>query len=97
MLRGREAHKFLRNFSYLSLAEAIHLQKDGNIWGMLLLMKEDLEHAYNQHSEYLKEEINEEGNRGSTSGPSTMIHGEETEAVCRCLVCSWKDISGDHL
>jgi hypothetical protein len=53
--RAKESHEFHKNSDYPLLAEALHLLTNGKVWDIPLLMKEDLEWAYQmygQHPEY---------------------------------------------
>jgi hypothetical protein len=53
----RRRMKFLRNSGYPSVGEAVHLLMDGNIRGVPLLMRADVERAYNiygPHPEYVR-------------------------------------------
>jgi hypothetical protein len=55
--RARAAYEFLRNSGYPSMLEAAHLISDGNVWGLPMLMKGDLERAhqiYGEHPEYVR-------------------------------------------
>jgi hypothetical protein len=50
--RAKEAHEFLKNSGYPSLGEAVHLLMDGNVRGVPMLMREDLERAYKIYGEH---------------------------------------------
>jgi hypothetical protein len=55
--RAKVAHEFLRNSGYPSVGEATHLLMDGNVKGVPLLMRSDIERAYKiygQHPEYVR-------------------------------------------
>ncbi len=55
--RAKDAHEFLRNSGYPSVGEATHLLTDGNVKGVPLLMRSDVERAYKiygQHPEYVR-------------------------------------------
>jgi hypothetical protein len=44
--KAKTAYEFLRNSGYPSMSEAAHLVTDGNVRGLPMLMKGDLERAY---------------------------------------------------
>jgi len=44
--RAKLVHEFIRNCGYPSPVEAVHIIRDGNVRGVLLLMQEDGERAY---------------------------------------------------
>jgi hypothetical protein len=50
--RAKEAQEFLKNSGYPSLAEAVHLLMDGNVRGVPMLMRADLERAYKIYGEH---------------------------------------------
>jgi hypothetical protein len=50
--RVKAAQVFLCNCGCPSPVEALHLLTDGNIWGISLLMREDLERAYKIYGQY---------------------------------------------
>jgi hypothetical protein len=55
--RAKEAYEFLRKSGYPSVGEAVHLLTDGNVRGIPLLMRADVERAYNiygMHPEYVR-------------------------------------------
>jgi len=55
--RAKQAHKFLKCSSYPLPDKAMHLITDGNVHGMPLLIKDDLERAYEvygTHPEYMQ-------------------------------------------
>jgi hypothetical protein len=55
--RAKAAYEFLRNSGYPSMSEAAHLVSDGNVRGLPMLMKGDLERAYRiygEHPEYVR-------------------------------------------
>jgi hypothetical protein len=55
--RAKAAFEFLRSSGYPSMSEAAHLISDGNIRGLPMLMKGDLERAYRiygEHPEYVR-------------------------------------------
>jgi hypothetical protein len=55
--RAKQAYEFLKCSGYPSADEAMHLITDGNVQGMPLLIKDDLERAYviyGKHCEYVQ-------------------------------------------
>jgi hypothetical protein len=55
--RAKEAYEFMKNSGYPSVGEAVHILTDGNVRGVPMLMREDLEHAYKiygLHPEYIR-------------------------------------------
>jgi len=52
--RAKQAYKFLKCSGYPSVDEAMHLIMDGNVQGMPLLIKDDLERAYDIYSTHPK-------------------------------------------
>jgi hypothetical protein len=55
--RAKEAYEFMKNSGYPSVGEAVHILTDGNVRGVPMLMKEDLECAYKiygLHPEYIR-------------------------------------------
>jgi hypothetical protein len=55
--RAKLAHEFLKNSGYPSIGEAVHLLTDGNVCGVPMLMRGDLERAYRiygLHPEYVR-------------------------------------------
>lgn len=55
--RAKLVHKFILNSGYPSVGEAVHLLTDGNVRGLPMLMKADIEHAYKiygQHPENIR-------------------------------------------
>ncbi len=54
---AKKAYEFLRNSEYPSIGEAVHLLTDGNVRGVPLLMRADVERAYKiygVHPEYVR-------------------------------------------
>jgi hypothetical protein len=55
--RAKEAYEFMKNSGYPSVGEAVHILTDGNVRGVPMLMREDLERAYKiygLHPEYIR-------------------------------------------
>jgi len=52
--RAMVAHEFLKCSGYPSIGEAMHLITDGNVQGMPMLIKDDLERAYEVYGEHLE-------------------------------------------
>jgi hypothetical protein len=50
--RAKIAHDFLRNSGYPSMSKAAHLLTDGNIHGIPMLTRGDLEQAYRMYREH---------------------------------------------
>jgi hypothetical protein len=50
--RAKQAYKFLECSGYLSADETMHLITDGNVQGMPLFIKDDLERAYVIHGKH---------------------------------------------
>jgi hypothetical protein len=55
--RAKAAYELLRSSGYPSMSKAAHLISDRNVWGLPMLMKGDLERAYQiygEHPEYVR-------------------------------------------
>jgi hypothetical protein len=55
--RAKEAYQFLKNSRYPSASEAVHILTDGNVRGVPMLMKADIDRAYKiygVHPEYVR-------------------------------------------
>jgi hypothetical protein len=50
--RAKEAYAFLKNSGYASESEAAHLLTDGNVRGIPMLMRSDIERAYKIYGQY---------------------------------------------